>query len=113
MYYRVNNATISIANVENAHHSTRLLAQTTLRNVCIERGSHVNYAIKSPLEIVTCRVWEKGRECDSKIYFPLRNLRMSPKTIFITGPNMEYINSKLHSGEFWSVCDQKRIQSQP
>ncbi|XP_077986044.1 band 7 protein AGAP004871-like isoform X2 [Glandiceps talaboti] len=33
VYYRVNNATISIANVENANHSTRLLAQTTLRNV--------------------------------------------------------------------------------
>lgn len=46
VYYRVNNATISIANVENAHHSTRLLAQTTLRNVCINeiarklRNSH-------------------------------------------------------------------------
>uniref|UniRef100_A0A1I8IC02 PHB domain-containing protein n=1 Tax=Macrostomum lignano TaxID=282301 RepID=A0A1I8IC02_9PLAT len=33
VYYRVNNATVSVANVENAHHSTRLLAQTTLRNV--------------------------------------------------------------------------------
>ena len=33
VYYRVSNATISVANVENAHHSTRLLAQTTLRNV--------------------------------------------------------------------------------
>jgi len=33
IYYRINNATISVANVENAHHSTRLLAQTTLRNV--------------------------------------------------------------------------------
>ncbi|NP_001161585.1 MEC2-like protein [Saccoglossus kowalevskii] len=33
VYYRVNNATISVANVENANHSTRLLAQTTLRNV--------------------------------------------------------------------------------
>lgn len=32
VYYRVCNATISVANVENAHHSTRLLAQTTLRN---------------------------------------------------------------------------------
>lgn len=32
VYYRVSNATVSIANVENAHHSTRLLAQTTLRN---------------------------------------------------------------------------------
>ena len=29
--FRVSNATISVANVENAHHSTRLLAQTTLR----------------------------------------------------------------------------------
>ncbi|XP_074655776.1 band 7 protein AGAP004871-like [Tubulanus polymorphus] len=33
VYYRVSNATISVANVEDAHHSTRLLAQTTLRNV--------------------------------------------------------------------------------
>lgn len=33
VYYRVSNATISVANVENAHHSTRSLAQTTLRNV--------------------------------------------------------------------------------
>lgn len=33
VYYRVCNATVSVANVENAHHSTRLLAQTTLRNV--------------------------------------------------------------------------------
>ncbi|CAD5118633.1 DgyrCDS7321 [Dimorphilus gyrociliatus] len=33
VYYRVSNATVSVANVENAHHSTRLLAQTTLRNV--------------------------------------------------------------------------------
>merc|ERR1719210_945892 len=30
VYYRVSNATVSVANVENAHHSTRLLAQTTL-----------------------------------------------------------------------------------
>jgi len=33
VYYRVSHATVSVANVENAHHSTRLLAQTTLRNV--------------------------------------------------------------------------------
>lgn len=33
VYYRIHNATVSVANVENAHHSTRLLAQTTLRNV--------------------------------------------------------------------------------
>jgi erythrocyte band 7 integral membrane protein len=33
VYYRVSNATISITNVEDANRSTRLLAQTTLRNV--------------------------------------------------------------------------------
>ena len=40
VYYRVSNATISIANVENAHHSTRLLAQTTLRNTLGMRPLH-------------------------------------------------------------------------
>ncbi|KAI6173910.1 PHB domain-containing protein [Aphelenchoides besseyi] len=33
IYYRIFNATISIANVENSHLSTRLLAQTALRNI--------------------------------------------------------------------------------
>ncbi|XP_066293644.1 stomatin-like isoform X2 [Branchiostoma lanceolatum] len=33
VYFRVSNATISVANVENANQSTRLLAQTTLRNI--------------------------------------------------------------------------------
>ncbi|KAL3871685.1 hypothetical protein ACJMK2_039669 [Sinanodonta woodiana] len=33
VYYRVNNATTSIINVEDANRSTRLLAATTLRNV--------------------------------------------------------------------------------
>lgn len=33
VYYRVDNAAISVTNVVNAHHSTRLLAQTTLRNM--------------------------------------------------------------------------------
>ncbi|XP_072400137.1 band 7 protein AGAP004871 isoform X4 [Diabrotica undecimpunctata] len=40
VYYRVSNATVSIANVENAHHSTRLLAQTTLRNIMGQRPLH-------------------------------------------------------------------------
>ncbi|XP_046659153.1 band 7 protein AGAP004871 [Homalodisca vitripennis] len=40
VYYRVSNATISVANVANAHHSTRLLAQTTLRNVLGTRPLH-------------------------------------------------------------------------
>ncbi|GAB6022501.1 Mechanosensory protein 2, variant 2 [Chamberlinius hualienensis] len=33
VYYRVNNATIAISNVEDYGHSTRLLAATTLRNI--------------------------------------------------------------------------------
>ena len=40
VYYRVSNATISVANVENAHHSTRLLAQTTLRNILGTKSLH-------------------------------------------------------------------------
>ncbi|XP_023710738.1 band 7 protein AGAP004871 isoform X2 [Cryptotermes secundus] len=40
VYYRVSNATVSVANVENAHHSTRLLAQTTLRNTLGMRPLH-------------------------------------------------------------------------
>ena len=33
VYYRVSNATVSVTNVEDVNRSTRLLAQTTLRNV--------------------------------------------------------------------------------
>lgn len=33
IYFRIYNATMSVTNVENAKSSTRLLAQTTLRNV--------------------------------------------------------------------------------
>lgn len=40
VYYRVSNATVSVANVENAHHSTRLLAQTTLRNILGTKDLH-------------------------------------------------------------------------
>lgn len=40
VYYRVCNATISVANVANAHQSTKLLAQTTLRNVLGTRPLH-------------------------------------------------------------------------
>ena len=40
VYYRVSNATVSVANVENAHHSTRLLAQTTLRNILGTKSLH-------------------------------------------------------------------------
>ena len=33
IYYRVYNPTMAITNVEDVHRSTRLLAQTTLRNI--------------------------------------------------------------------------------
>lgn len=50
VYYRVNNATISIANVENAHHSTKLLAQTTLRNTI---GTHPLHEILSERDTIS------------------------------------------------------------
>jgi len=40
VYYRVSNAVVSVANVENAHHSTRLLAQTSLRNILGTKNLH-------------------------------------------------------------------------
>ena len=50
VYYRVSSATISVANVENAHHSTRLLAQTTLRNIL---GTKDLYEILSNRESIS------------------------------------------------------------
>ncbi|XP_075163224.1 band 7 protein AGAP004871-like [Haematobia irritans] len=40
VYYRVSNATISITKVDNVHHSTQLLAQTTLQNTMATRHLH-------------------------------------------------------------------------
>ncbi|KAI1294152.1 Band 7 protein [Halotydeus destructor] len=40
IFYRVMNATVSVANVYDAHHSTRLLAQTVLRNILGTRHLH-------------------------------------------------------------------------
>ncbi|CAL1268393.1 unnamed protein product [Larinioides sclopetarius] len=50
VYYRVHNATVSVANVENAHHSTRLLAQTTLRNML---GTHHLHEILADRETIS------------------------------------------------------------
>ena len=50
VYYRIQNATVSVANVENAHHSTRLLAQTTLRNML---GTHHLHEILSDRETIS------------------------------------------------------------
>ncbi len=58
VYYRVSNATVSVANVENAHHSTRLLAQTTLRNMLGMRNlSEIlsdREAISSSMQVPHC-----------------------------------------------------------
>ena len=40
VFFRVSNATISVANVEDSHHSTRMLAQTTLRNILGTKNLH-------------------------------------------------------------------------
>ena len=40
VFFRVSNATISVANVEDSHHSTRMLAQTTLRNIFGTKNLH-------------------------------------------------------------------------
>ena len=50
VYYRVSNATVSVANVEDAHSSTRLLAQTTLRNIL---GTKDLYEILSNRESIS------------------------------------------------------------
>ncbi|KAH9378785.1 hypothetical protein HPB48_009549 [Haemaphysalis longicornis] len=40
VYYRVQDAVLSVANVANAHYSTHLLAQTMLRNILGTRNLH-------------------------------------------------------------------------
>ena len=46
----LSNATVSVANVEDAHSSTRLLAQTTLRNIL---GTKDLYEILSNRESIS------------------------------------------------------------
>ncbi|CAG7658094.1 unnamed protein product [Allacma fusca] len=61
LYYRVSNAIIAITNVANAHQSTRLLAQTTLRNILGTKNLHellaeregINSSMAVALEVAT------------------------------------------------------------
>ncbi|XP_055334380.1 band 7 protein AGAP004871-like isoform X1 [Paramacrobiotus metropolitanus] len=53
VYYRISDATLSVANVENVHHSTRLLAQTTLRNVLGTKDLH---GLLSDREIISSMI---------------------------------------------------------
>jgi len=61
VYFRIYNATMSITNVENANRSTRLLAQTTLRNtlgtknlteILVER-ENISHTMQSTLDEAT------------------------------------------------------------
>ena len=88
VYYRVSNATVSVANVENAHHSTRLLAQTTLRNILGTKSLHEilsdRESISSSMQVSRhsdlkipkkfdlgklCRLYQKGNQCLFEILF--------------------------------------------
>ncbi|XP_013786873.1 band 7 protein AGAP004871-like [Limulus polyphemus] len=60
VYYRVQNASVSVANVENAHHSTRLLAQTTLRNIL---GTHNLHEILAEREHISNSMQSVLDEC--------------------------------------------------
>lgn len=61
VYYRVSNATVSVANVENAHHSTRLLAQTTLRNTMGTRPLHEILSERMTISgSMQVRIWAIG-----------------------------------------------------
>ena len=52
VYYRVSNATVSVANVENAHHSTRCPVR---RMLCCSKLFMLDYLLKLPSEIS----WER------------------------------------------------------
>lgn len=86
VYYRVCNPTISVANVENAHHATRLLAQTTLRNIL---------GTKSMSEILT------DRESISKA------MQVHPSTL-----NVQQGWSYWFCCQSWSCCNLSSKQSQ-
>ncbi|KAM5146867.1 stomatin-like [Mantella aurantiaca] len=61
IYYRVQNATLAIANISNADSATRLLAQTTLRNVLGTRSlaqilsdrEEITHNMQSTLDVAT------------------------------------------------------------
>lgn len=61
VYYRVQDAVLSVANVANAHYSTHLLAQTMLRNILGTRNLHeilaereqISNAMQSALDVGT------------------------------------------------------------
>lgn len=77
VYYRVHNATVSVANVENAHHSTRLLAQTTLRNML---GTHNLHEILSDRESISNSMQVNRKQVKTQ-YIRISNNHISPYSI--------------------------------
>jgi len=61
VYFRISNATVSVTNVTDAHLSTRLLAQTTLRNILgtktlseiLADREHIAQTMQSTLDVAT------------------------------------------------------------
>lgn len=68
VYYRVQNATLAVANITNADAATRLLAQTTLRNVL---------GTKNLAEILSDRE-EIAHSMQVRVLFILRRLVSGP-----------------------------------
>jgi erythrocyte band 7 integral membrane protein len=71
VYYRVQNATLAVANITNADSATRLLAQTTLRNVLgtknlsqilsdREEIAHNMQVRRAPLAQLNCRFGKRS-----------------------------------------------------
>lgn len=75
VYYRVSNATVSIANVENAHHSTRLLAQTTLRNTM--GTQHLHEILSERMTISDTMQVSSLRTTNHKLQIPNHESRIS------------------------------------
>ncbi|KPM03443.1 stomatin-2-like protein [Sarcoptes scabiei] len=80
VYYRVHNATVSVANVENAHHSTRLLAQTTLRNML---GTHNLHEILSDRESISNSMQTVLDECTGAWGIKVERVEMFVIQLFI------------------------------
>jgi regulator of protease activity HflC (stomatin/prohibitin superfamily) len=72
VYYRVFNPAVSVANVENAQESTRLLAQTTLRNVL---GQKTLSEILSDRDQVSIAM--KGKNKTTTILVQIINIKLS------------------------------------
>nr|CAD7457534.1 unnamed protein product [Timema tahoe] len=89
VYYRVSNATISVANVENAHHSTRLLAQTTLRNTLGTRPLH---EILSDRDVISSTM-----QVRIILYMYLISSTMQVRILLIYVPYLQYHAGQDHS----------------